>query len=54
MNDDKDRAKESCANCGWVEYQVLPYGAIEYLCERRQEPLTSAVLTRRRCSEFKK
>ncbi|MEQ1919639.1 MAG: hypothetical protein ABL955_10610 [Elusimicrobiota bacterium] len=54
MNDDhKDREKDSCARCGWVEFQAQPYGAIEYVCERRHEPLSSTALTKRCCSEFK-
>ncbi|MDD5303205.1 MAG: hypothetical protein PHS14_08855 [Elusimicrobia bacterium] len=48
----KDRKEESCARCRWVELKPQPYGAVDYLCARRQEPLSSALLAKRRCAEF--
>lgn len=53
-DENKNREKDSCAQCGWVEFQPQPYGSIEYVCERRQESLYSTALSKRRCSEFKK
>ena len=52
-DDNKDREKDCCARCGWMEFQAQPYGSIEYVCERRQETLGSTALAKRRCSEFK-
>jgi len=53
MDDDKkDKEKESCAQCRWVEIAALPYGAVDYSCIRRQEPLSSALLAKRRCAKF--
>lgn len=54
MDDKKgEPKKESCERCGWMEFKPLPYGAIDYLCANRKEPIASAVLTKRRCAQFK-
>lgn len=53
---DKDqevREKECCARCRWVEVTARPYGAVEYVCKRRQELIASSLIAKRRCSEFK-
>lgn len=52
MDDRKDREKESCARCRWIEISAQPYGAVDYSCVRRQEKLPSTLLTERRCGKF--
>lgn len=55
MDDEKkDREKESCATCRWVEIAAKPYGAVDYACIRRQEPLSSSLLAKRRCAKFER
>lgn len=53
MDDDNlNREKECCARCRWTEVRALPYGAVDYLCGRRQEAIAASSIAKRRCSEF--
>lgn len=52
MDNITDREKDSCAQCRWVELFPGPYGDAEYYCEKRQEPLSSTLLTKTRCPSF--
>lgn len=54
MDDNKDDEKETCAQCRWVEVSAQPYGAVDYSCVRRQEPLSSGLLSKRRCAKFER
>lgn len=49
---DKNREPETCARCRWIEIKAQPYGAVEYSCERRKEPVPSALVAKRRCGKF--
>jgi|CXWL01.1.fsa_nt_gi hypothetical protein len=54
MEDITDREKDSCAHCRRMELFPGPYGDAEYYCEKRQEPLSSTLLTKRRCASFER
>lgn len=51
-DNDSDREKECCSRCRWTEVRAQPFGAVDYLCGRRQEAITSSVAAKRSCSEF--
>lgn len=52
--ENKDNEKDTCAQCRWVEISAKPYGAVDYSCVSRQEPLSSTLLSKRRCAKFER